>query len=72
MRRESPKVSGLVREYSRFAETFGGDGVRSRLPHDHGTMPGPILPRPLHELGICRLDCPRGNERRKVRALKAF
>ncbi|MBI5323068.1 hypothetical protein [Bradyrhizobium sp.] len=25
MRRKSPKVSGLVREYSRFAETIGGD-----------------------------------------------
>jgi hypothetical protein len=26
------KVSGLVREYSRFAETISGDWVRSRLP----------------------------------------
>ena len=33
MGRESPKVSGLVREYSRFAETFGGDGF------DHDCLP---------------------------------
>jgi len=33
MRQESPKVSGLVREYSRFAETFGGDGF------DHDCRP---------------------------------
>jgi hypothetical protein len=25
MRRKSPKVSGFVRKYSRFAETIGGD-----------------------------------------------
>jgi hypothetical protein len=28
----SAKVSGEHREYSRFAETVGGDRVRSRLP----------------------------------------
>ena len=33
MGRESPKVSGLVREYSRFAVTFGGDGF------DHNCLP---------------------------------
>jgi hypothetical protein len=30
--RQLAKVSGHVREYSRFAETVGGDWVRSRLP----------------------------------------
>jgi hypothetical protein len=29
-----PKVSGLLREYSRFAETFAGDRVRPRLPRE--------------------------------------
>jgi hypothetical protein len=32
LRRKSPKVSNHLREYSRFAETVGGDSVRSRLP----------------------------------------
>jgi hypothetical protein len=30
--RQSAKVSGHTPEYSRFAETVGGDRVRSRLP----------------------------------------
>ena len=30
--RQLAKVSGHTREYSRFAETVGGDRVRSRLP----------------------------------------
>jgi hypothetical protein len=34
--RQLPKVSGHDREYSRFAETAGGDLVRSRLPPEGG------------------------------------
>ena len=32
LRWKSPKVSALVREYSRFAETIGGDWFESQLP----------------------------------------
>jgi hypothetical protein len=32
--RQLPKVSSHDREYSRFAETAGGDLVRSRLPSE--------------------------------------
>jgi hypothetical protein len=32
-----PKVSSHDREYSRFAETAGGDSVRSRLPPESGS-----------------------------------
>jgi hypothetical protein len=41
--RQSAKVSGHTPEYSRFAETVGGDGVRSRLPRDHVTRFRPDL-----------------------------
>jgi hypothetical protein len=37
MRRKSPKVSGLVGEYSRFAETIGGDWF------DHDCRPRPAV-----------------------------
>jgi hypothetical protein len=37
LRSNSPKVSGLVREYSRFAETIGGDGF------DHDCRPGGLI-----------------------------
>jgi hypothetical protein len=51
---KSPKVSSLVREYSRFAETIGGD----RLDHDcrlnHGTQPRSALPSGLYEKEVRR------------------
>ena len=39
--RELPKVSGHVRDYSRFAETAAGDRVRSRLPPDRTMSSNP-------------------------------
>jgi hypothetical protein len=38
--RQLPKVSSHDRENSRFAETTGGDLVRSRLPPDGGSQSG--------------------------------
>lgn len=35
---QSPKVSGLIGEYSRFRETAAGDLVRSRLPQKAGNQ----------------------------------
>jgi hypothetical protein len=35
---QSPKVSGLIGEYSRFRETVAGDLVRSRLPQKAGSQ----------------------------------
>jgi hypothetical protein len=66
--RQSPKVSGHIREYSRFAETVGGDLVRSLLPPDHGTLPRPILPPRLHGIRnrFCRATAPRQAHNLKV------
>jgi hypothetical protein len=36
LREKSPKISGPIRKFSRFAETIGGDLVRPRLPVEGG------------------------------------
>ena len=40
LRRKSLKVSGLVRKYSRFAETIGGDWFDYDLPPEEGSEIG--------------------------------
>jgi len=51
--RQLPKVSGHVREYSRFEETFGGEEVRSAL-HGPSCSPfGRLLEPFVREIGNC-------------------
>ena len=57
LRWKSPKVSGLVREYSRFAETIGGDwfdhDCRQTIALCRGRFCGPEWTK----LGTCRRHC---------------
>lgn len=57
MRRESPEVSGRIREYSRFEENSSGDGFDRDCRQDLALCLGPFFCR-LRRVGIGRPGLP--------------